>query len=303
LGGGLYDSSGTIHLIASTLAGNQAAASNGLGGAGGQGGSGGTRGAGRPAGAIGLAGAGGAPGASSSNVSQGGGAISAQTDASGSFTRAGNTILAGNSADQSPDASGTFTSSGYNLVGNANGSTGFSAATDKVGTSATPIDPKLGPLQDNGGPTQTMALLAGSVAIGAGDPALARTLDQRGVRRFAPVDIGAAAYYIWHNLKHDIDVNGDGSLAPNDALDVINLLNANLPPSAIPKDPSSGPPYYDVDNDGFIAPGDALNVINNINARVVLPLAAGEGEDATQAISDLFALLAADLAVQTKRRH
>ena len=45
------------------------------------------------------------------------------------------------------------------------------------------IDPKLGPLQDNGGPTETMALLAGSPAINAGDNALVPpgiNTDQRG---------------------------------------------------------------------------------------------------------------------------
>ncbi|MCB0133679.1 MAG: hypothetical protein KDD75_01040, partial [Caldilineaceae bacterium] len=42
-------------------------------------------------------------------------------------------------------------------------------------------DPMLGPLADNGGPTQTRALLAGSPAIDAGDTTL--TTDQRGVAR------------------------------------------------------------------------------------------------------------------------
>jgi len=68
---------------------------------------------------------------------------------------------------------------------------GFSSNSDHVGTSANPIDPKLGPLQDNGGPTPTEALLPGSPAIGAGDPALLNTLDQRGYNRGTPVDIGA----------------------------------------------------------------------------------------------------------------
>jgi predicted outer membrane repeat protein len=59
-------------------------------------------------------------------------------------------------------------------------------------------DPKLGPLQDNGGPTWTMALLPGSAAINAGDDAICaappiNNLDQRGVARpqGAHCDIGA----------------------------------------------------------------------------------------------------------------
>jgi hypothetical protein len=41
------------------------------------------------------------------------------------------------------------------------------ADTDLVNTFANPIHPMLGPLQDNGGVTQTMALLSSSLAIGA----------------------------------------------------------------------------------------------------------------------------------------
>ena len=56
-------------------------------------------------------------------------------------------------------------------------------------------DPLLGPLANNGGPTQTMALLPGSPAIDAGVTVAGVTTDQRGVLRpqgFAP-DIGASA--------------------------------------------------------------------------------------------------------------
>jgi hypothetical protein len=57
-------------------------------------------------------------------------------------------------------------------------------------------DPMLGPLQDNGGPTQTFALLAGSPAINAGDASLLPhgiTTDQRGQPRVSggALDIGA----------------------------------------------------------------------------------------------------------------
>ena len=59
-------------------------------------------------------------------------------------------------------------------------------------------DPLLGPLQDNGGPTQTMALLSGSAAIDAANDAICaappvNNLDQRGITRpYGPhCDIGA----------------------------------------------------------------------------------------------------------------
>ena len=102
-----------------------------------------------------------------------------------------NTIISGNSSTMlGPDVFGTFTSLGHNLIGKTDGSSGW-VNSDLVGTSANPLDAMLGPLQDNGGPTQTMALLPGSPAIHTGDPSLAGTLDQRGVPRTGGVNIGA----------------------------------------------------------------------------------------------------------------
>ena len=63
--------------------------------------------------------------------------------------------------------------------------------------SVSPIDAKLGPLQDNGGPTKTMALLSGSPAINAGSCVDANgnplLVDQRGFPRpqVTGCDIGA----------------------------------------------------------------------------------------------------------------
>lgn len=55
------------------------------------------------------------------------------------------------------------------------------------------VDPLLGPLQDNGGATETQALLTGSPAIDAGDDTACPATDQRGVARpqGAQCDIGA----------------------------------------------------------------------------------------------------------------
>ena len=62
-----------------------------------------------------------------------------------------------------------------NNIDSAN-SCGFDQPTDQPNT-----NPLLGPLADNGGPTKTRALLAGSPAIDKGDTTLA--FDQRGVSR------------------------------------------------------------------------------------------------------------------------
>ena len=60
------------------------------------------------------------------------------------------------------------------------------------------LNPRLGPLQNNGGPTPTHALLAGSPARNAADPARPGSgypacgpLDQRGRSRDARCDMGA----------------------------------------------------------------------------------------------------------------
>ncbi|MEW5987283.1 MAG: choice-of-anchor Q domain-containing protein, partial [Chloroflexota bacterium] len=86
-----------------------------------------------------------------------------------------NTLVAGNSAASSPDCRNPYTftllSNDYNLLGNDEGCPMTSAEHDQIGTPDDPIDPLLGPLQGNGGPTLTHALLAGSPAIEAGNPA------------------------------------------------------------------------------------------------------------------------------------
>jgi hypothetical protein len=80
-----------------------------------------------------------------------------------------NTIVAGNSSDAlGQDVFGPFASLGHNLIGKIDDSSGW-LGTDLTGTKASPLDPLLGPLQGNGGPTQTIALLPGSTAIDAGD--------------------------------------------------------------------------------------------------------------------------------------
>jgi hypothetical protein len=94
-----------------------------------------------------------------------------------------NTILSGNvmyddlrHVGKTPDDfDGTINSLGHNLIGS--GVTTYSGfdPTDLLN-----VDPRLGPLQDNGGPTFTHALLPGSPAINAGDNTAAPRFDQRG---------------------------------------------------------------------------------------------------------------------------
>jgi hypothetical protein len=90
----------------------------------------------------------------------------------------GNTILNRGDSGANIDSFGevTVTSLGYNLSSDDAGGH-LTGPGDQINT-----DPVLGPLQDNGGPTITHALLPGSPAIGAGDPAFTPPplFDQRG---------------------------------------------------------------------------------------------------------------------------
>ena len=104
-----------------------------------------------------------------------------------------NTIVAGNTADagyaSDIKAVGQITSAFYNLVGDPRGHGMVNGSNGNiVGVAA-----KLGSLADNGGPTRTLALLAGSPAIDAGLNAGAPSTDARGLPRpvNGRVDIGA----------------------------------------------------------------------------------------------------------------
>ena len=153
--------------------------------------------------------------------------ITANTAANGggTFPEAGNTvnlkgsILAGNTGTVSaPDCGGVLTSQGHNLIGNPAGCTiSNQQPTDIVGP-----NPGLGPLADNGGPTQTHALTPGSLAIDAGPPDAPPT-DQRGVPR--STDIGAYEYAICAGaVVNRVGTEGNDKLTGTSAADGILAL-------------------------------------------------------------------------------
>jgi predicted outer membrane repeat protein len=146
-------------------------------------------------------------------------------DGSGTFG-AENTIIAANSASvggTGPDANnaaGTFTDNGGNLIGVSgagSGNTGFTAATTQTGTVAMPLDPMLGPLQNNGGPKigatgtritlETEAPLKGSPAIGKGILSGAPATDERGFPSVVngKINVGAVSQAGAHNHNHQND--------------------------------------------------------------------------------------------------
>lgn len=124
-------------------------------------------------------------------LNSGGGIFNYQ---SGSTT-IGNSIVAQNTVQNGSgaDIAGNITSADYNLFGSAPAGSVAGATAHNILSAAARLDV----LKFNGGPTQTIALLAGSPAYEAGDNGVANSLtsDQRGagyVRKFgAQVDIGA----------------------------------------------------------------------------------------------------------------
>ena len=131
------------------------------------------------------------------------------------------------------DISGSFTSGGNNLIGNGDGGNGFTNGVngDIVGSTAAAIDPLLGPLQDNGGPTFTQALLSASPAIDAGSNPNNLSTDQRGTGfdrvLDSTADIGAFELQVVpgptptpgnDNLTYDNDDNTINALAGNDTI-------------------------------------------------------------------------------------
>ncbi len=100
-----------------------------------------------------------------------------------------NTLISGNTASATPaDCYGNTNSLGYNLIKNVT-----CTITGNTTGNITGSDPKLAALADNGGPTKSMALMAGSPAINAGTNTSCPATDQRGVARpqGAYCDIGS----------------------------------------------------------------------------------------------------------------
>ena len=186
-GGGIYASAVGASIVNSTISGNSAGTSGGgiYGGAAVEnstirGNSAGTNGGGIYGGATVV----------NSTIS----GNSAGTSGGGIYNTSslvvGNTILnAGASGENIFNDGGTITSLGYNLSSEDGGGY-LTGPGDQINT-----DPLLGPLQDNGGPTFTHALLPGSPAIDTGDPNFSPPPfnDQRGCPRVinGRIDIGS----------------------------------------------------------------------------------------------------------------
>jgi hypothetical protein len=185
-----------------------------------------------------------------------GAGIASWGDQNTTATNVYGTIVAGNlntDVDLVGSIQPTFFSDGYNLIGSGTSTGSFMTLGDQRNVA----DPMLGPLADNGGPTPTHALLAGSPAIDAGDPAaeagidIVPEFDQRGTpfgRVFdgdsdslAVIDVGAFENDSVYFLVDTLSDEDDGDFSPfnfslREAIGEANLLGEGT--SVIQFDPS-----------------------------------------------------------------
>lgn len=164
---------------------------------------------------------------------------------SGNSAAAGSEIFNGDTGTLQADAHNLFGHDGLTtaeaLSGFTSGLTDLTATSD--GTRPTPLNAILGPLLDNGGPTFTHALVAGSPAIDAGNDALVAAdvdFDQRGDsfgRFVGTVDIGAfevqpSAFDVSGNVATRVSSRGDLTLT-GDARGNGVSVTAGLTPGTI----------------------------------------------------------------------
>ncbi len=178
------------------------------------------------------------------NSAAGVGGVASNGDTETSTTIS-NTIIVGNFNDVSllNSSTNSFVSGGYNLIGTGSGTASFNKSGDRILVSA--ADANLDTLKDNGGLTQTIALLTHSLAINTGDPAVTDNgqFDQRGagnlrVKR-GRLDIGAFESNLIFNTAPNFPASSY-TAGLNDALsiqltatdidnDPLTYSSANLP--------------------------------------------------------------------------
>lgn len=181
----------------------------------------------------------------SGNTASGTGGGIARISAGTIFTR--HSLFANNTgASSQPDCTTNATAgvvgNGYNLIRVNNGCAASFSGTDLEGTSAAPLEPLLGALGNDAGPTETFPLQSGSPAIDAGDPVsgclawdpvsgtdVAMPTDQRGETRptdgdgdaVADCDIGAYEHAgvppVDHQMTVAVGGGGSGSVTSDPA--------------------------------------------------------------------------------------
>jgi hypothetical protein len=173
------------------------------------------------------------------------------------------------------DLAGWYYGGSFNLIGAIDESWGYQNGVNgnNVGSPESPIDPRLGPLEFNGGPTRTHMPLPGSPVIEAGDPAFDPALftpplvaDQRGQRRvvdgngdfISRIDIGAVEVSPFFMFA---DITEDGRV---DLLDLV-ALQSNF------GDTTAEYLQGDLNADGRIDRADAAILLENFGRVMPTP--------------------------------
>jgi hypothetical protein len=208
-GGGIcHYGAGTLQLLSSTIAFNTVDSSLG--------------------GPPGLPGPGGLPaGNGAGHDGRGGGIFNAA-----GLVVAKNTLIADNQAHTATDVFGNFdlTQATHDLVGVADSNCNLTVQNSNgclVGTTTNTVNPMLGPLTSNGGPTWTHQLLKNSPAINAGDnAAVTVSVDQRGLTRIVGGTVDIGAYEVQANETNSSLPPG-GSSGPGSGRHVSPRSSAN----------------------------------------------------------------------------
>ncbi len=183
-----------------------------------------------------------------------------------------NSIVSGNTGNASPDDIQWM--GYYDLTFDVNHSLVQTTAglSYTGGNNVTGVDPLLGPLADNGGPTQTHALLTGSPAIDAGDPtamsggSMTPDFDQRGELFPRVVDgdgdgiarIDMGAFELQSMVQADCDFDADGNCDLDDIDALIGVIAGAT--HEMPFD-LTGDGIVDLaDRDAWLAAAGAMNL-------------------------------------------
>jgi hypothetical protein len=171
-----------------------------------------------------------------------------------------NTIIAsGASTSSASDCEGTITSQGYNLIQNP----GCTITGDKT-SNKLKVDPKLSPLQNNGGPTKTHIVLSGSPAIDAANPSwpgsggnVCPAKDQRGYTR--PKDGNGDGKSRCDIGSFERQVASSTTISTGSESDLANPPDPNSEPVITDTlDPASEPPVTDLSDPSNEADGTGV---------------------------------------------
>jgi hypothetical protein len=151
---------------------------------------------------------------------------------------------------------------------------------------------------------------AGSISLFTNQlaPGANRAAIPTGNETVSALDFGITNFSPATNAVNAFDVNGDGFGVADDALRIINFLNAfgSGVPAPIPQPTDNPKLYYDVTGDLFVAPDDALAVINFINSdsngEGEAPLGPGLPPTLAGSEEELLGLLASDIATRKRTR-